>query len=420
MAGEIGGRSADVVVVGAGLSGLCTALHLSRAGLDVRVLEASEGAGGRVRTDAVDGLLLDRGFQLYNPSYPEGRRMLDSAALDLCPYAAGVVVAVGQSRHRLGDPRRMPHWAFASARAPVASPAAKARFALIAARAGFGPVERLLAQADSTTSLALAQCGVTGPLTERVLRPFFAGVFGEDELATSRRFADLVLRSFVRGTPSVPAAGMGAIPTQLAGQLPPETLVTSTPVQRVLRGSSAPAVETDRGLVRARAVVVAADPVSATALLDHPAPRMNALTTLYHLADQSPTPSTALHLDGDRRGPVLNTSVISNVAPSYASGGRALISSTMLGARDDGATEAAVRAHLGRIYGVDTGAWEHVRSYPLPQALPAMLPPLDVRRPVALGDGIYVAGDWRDTASIQGAMVSGRRAAAAVLQDVRP
>ena len=113
----------------------------------------------------------------------------------------------------------------------------------------------------------------------------------------------------------------------------------------------------------------------------------------------------------------MNTSVISNVAPSYAPL-RTLISSSLVGAYDDSATERAVLAHLARVYGRDTSRWEHVRTYALPRALPAMLPPLDVRRPVALGAGIYVAGDFRDTSSIQGAMVSGRRAAQAVLRDL--
>ena len=87
----------------------------------------------------------------------------------------------------------------------------------------------------------------------------------------------------------------------------------------------------------------------------------------------------------------------------------------MLGAHDDAGTEAAVRAQLRYVYGADTSRWQLLRTHALARALTAMPPPLDVRRPVALGDGLFVAGDHRDTASIQGALVSGRRAADAVL-----
>lgn len=60
--------------------------------------------------------------------------------------------------------------------------------------------------------------------------------------------------------------------------------------------------------------------------------------------------------------------------------------------------------------------WEHLATVPAPRALPAAPAPLELRRPVRLGDALYVAGDHRDTPSIRGAMVSGRRAATAVLR----
>ena len=202
-----GSARSEVIVVGAGLAGLCAALRLVEAGVQVEVLEASDEVGGRVRTDVVDGLRLDRGFQLYNPAYPEGRRTLDHVALDLRPYLAGVVVTLNGRQHRLGDPRRQPSWIPASLSAPVGSPLAKARFAALALRATISPPSRLTTQEDTSSQTALSRAAIDGRLLESVLRPFLAGVFGEAELTTSRRFLDLALRSFVRGTPSVPALG---------------------------------------------------------------------------------------------------------------------------------------------------------------------------------------------------------------------
>jgi hypothetical protein len=141
---------------------------------------------------------------------------------------------------------------------------------------------------------------------------------------------------------------------------------------------------------------------------------MRSLTTFYHRAEHSPASRALLHVDGDRQGPVVNTAVLSDVAPAYCTDG-ALVSSTILGATADHEIRSAVTRQLGHIYGVDASPWDLVATYAIPNALPAMLPTLELRRPVALGNGLFVAGDHRDTASIQGAIVSGRRAAAAVL-----
>ena len=409
---------ADVVVVGSGLAGLCAANALTRAGVEVLVVEASDAVGGRVRTDEVDGLRLDRGFQLHNPAYPEAVRVLDHAALGLRPFVAGAVVAVGGRHHRVADPRRMPSWALSSTTAPVGSIAAKLRLARYAWDRSRADVRELTDGPDVTALEALREAGADDEMIDRLLRPFLAGVLLEDRLETSRRFVDLVLRSFVRGTPAVPERGMHAIPEQLAARLPGGSVLLDTPARAVTGG----AVDTDDGRVRARAVVVATDGDTAATLVPRVArPAFRAVTTWYHLADQPHREllggSPVLVVDGEHCGPLVNAVVLTAAAPSYASEGRVLVSSSALGVHDSAAAEREARRHLATLYAVDTSAWTHVATYPIPRALPAMRVPFDVRRRVSLGDGLFVAGDHRDTSSIQGAMVSGRRAARAVLTE---
>jgi phytoene dehydrogenase-like protein len=400
---------ADVVVVGAGIAGLTAAVTLTHAGLDVLVIEASDGVGGRVRTDLVHGLRLDRGFQLLNPAYPAVRRLLDLPALDLRSFEAGVVVAHGTRRSVLADPRRVPGHLLESARG-IGSLREKLAFVRWAAEAGFGDPDRLKRAPDEPLAATLQRRGLDGPLTRGVVEPFLAGVLAEDGRESSRRFAELVVRSFVRGTPALPARGMQAVPDQLCARLPAGTVHLGVTAVRTTGRS----VLTDAGAVAARAVVVATDPRSAVALAGLPTVSMRSLTTYYHLADRAPTTSRMLHLDADRRGPVVNSAVLSNVAPAYAGDRGALVSTTVLGRRDDPRSEQAVRAQLRLLYGTDPDTWDHVATYPVVDALPAMLPPLDLAQAVDLGDGLFVAGDHRDTASLQGALVSGRRAARAV------
>ena len=416
-----------VVVVGGGLAGLAASRRLRAAGVASIVLEADDAPGGRVRTDVVDGFVLDRGFQLYNPAYPEGARVLDHDALDLRAFIAGAVVVLpgrskgtdlgGRREIRLADPRRQPRWALSAATAPIGSPVSTARFGAYALSRGLRSPAALRGEPDITAYEALRRAGADRTLIERVLRPFLSGVFLESELTTSRRFLDLVLRSFLRGTPAVPARGMRAIPEQLAVGTDLRLGVTVADV------GPRHVVTADGERIDADAVIVAADPRSAARLVPGlTVPAGRAVTTWYHRPDCAPEElvrgEAVLVLDGARRGPLVNTTVMSHAAPGYAPAGSSLVSSSALGVRDTAAHERAVRDHLSWLYGVDASRWELIARYAIPYALPAMPVPLDIRKRVTMHNGLIVAGDHRDTSSIQGALVSGRRAADAALEQM--
>lgn len=415
--------SADVVVIGAGLAGLAAARQLSIHGVEVTVLEAGEQVGGRVRTDRTDGLTLDRGFQVFNPSYPEAARVLDYEALDLRPLAPGIGVRLDDGRlARLGDPRRNLAWGIGSLHASTGSPVAKARFARYAWHASRTDVAELEQAPDVSAAQALARAGVDGPLLDAVLRPFLTGVFLEPDLATSRRFLDLVLRSFVRGTPALPATGMQAIPEQLHRALPEGTVRLGTRAQRINNRSVTTA---DDGRIEAALIIVATDPSTAAALVPGlTAPPGRGVTTWYHLADcpaDALTDGAALLMvDGAGRGPVINSVALTHAATSYAGPGQVLVSSSTLGCDTSAQAQSSVLEHLARIHAVPTAGWQSVGAYAIPYALPSMEPPFTTRQPIEFGR-LLVAGDHRDTGSIQGALVSGRRSAdrALALLDVR-
>jgi phytoene dehydrogenase-like protein len=249
-------------------------------------------------------------------------------------------------------------------------------------------------------------------LTDAVLRPFLAGVLGEDALRTSAVYGELLIRVFARGRPSVPALGMQALAEQLAARLPEGALFLGCEAVAV-RPSG---VETSAGPVRARVVIVATGGTEAARLAGIPRPRMNALTTFYFAAAEAPTRRGLLRVNGERRGPVVNTVVISAVAPAYAPAGRQLVSASTLGADASAAAEQRARQHLTQLWQADTARWELVGAYPLPHALPDFPAGTPLRRPLNRGDGVLICGDHRDTPSQQGALVSGRRTAQAVLR----
>lgn len=415
----------DVVVVGAGLAGLSAARTLTSAGLHTLVLEKATEIGGRVRTDVVDGFRLDHGFQLFNPAYPEGQRVFDYPALNLQPFTRGAMVSLPSRNWLLADPRNEPQAMWQAVRSPIGSLSAKLRFAWYAVARERMAASKLIDQQDYTALQALREARIDDDLIDAMLRPFLAGVFLEPDLVTSRRFMDLVLRSFVRGTPSVPALGMQALPEQLASALPPGSVRTSVSVSSI-SGSDRLHLATSLGEVTARAVVIATDPRSVSSLVDgFEPPRMNSVTTWYHRANQSPTELSdgkpVLIIDGRgpaKTGPLVNSVVVSNAANAYAPSGVALVSSSALGVHRSSDADAAARHHAALLHRTSTANWELIGKYVIPDALPAASAPLNLRKEVRCGNGRYLAGDHRDTPSIQGALVSGRRAAEAVIADL--
>ncbi|MEZ4831314.1 MAG: NAD(P)/FAD-dependent oxidoreductase [Caldilineaceae bacterium] len=409
-----------VIIVGAGLAGLNAARTLTRAGVGCTVLEAADGVGGRVRTDIVDGFKLDRGFQVLLDAYPEAKKQLDYAALDLHTFAPGALVRINGGFHKVADPWRSPGDLLETATAPVGTLIDKVRIAQLRRDVTQGSVDALWQRPATSTLQRLRQAGFSETMIDRFFRPFFGGIFLDRNLGTSSRLFDFVFRMFSEGDTVLPADGIGAIPAQLAAGLPEGTIRLKTKVEALVENG----VKLANGeTLSADAVIVAVEGPEAARLLNEVQdPGERSVSCLYFAADRAPISAPMLILNGDGQGLINNLCFPSQIAPSYAPPNRTLVSASVLGASEHEDTEllrAQVQGQLIDWFGAPAKEWRFLRAYRIRHAQPAQpsgaLEP--AQRPVRVRGGVYVCGDHRDNASINGALVSGRRAAEAVVGD---
>jgi hypothetical protein len=372
-----------VVVIGGGLAGLSAALTLQGAGREVEVFEGSDRVGGRVATDHIDGFTLDRGFQLINAGYPEIKRLNIIGELNFQIASRSVDISLGDKRYSLSDPRTNP---FSALDSRTGSFIEKFKFA------------QYLLKSSSNQNSVGEELEHLGNLYRRVLRPFLTGVFLADPKLIGAVTGKELIRSFISGKPGLPRLGVGALPQLLA-----------TRVKRINLNSQVDSISQFSG----REVIVATDVTTSAQLLDIPnVPKLAPCTTWYHEVPEDFSDSIRLLLDGEKRGPVVNSIVISNFMASYAPAGRALLSTTTI----EYTSESEVRRHLSQLWGAQTHSWPLVAKYEIPKALPISAPGSVLATSSKIADGLYIAGDFRGSASQNGALLSGRLAALELLK----
>lgn len=381
----------DVLIVGAGLAGLNAAIHLEAAGVDVTVIESSDRAGGRVASDVIDGFICDRGFQLINAQYPALQELDVLKELDFIEAPRVIEVSLGEQRHAIGDPRQVPWTTLNRATGTISEKIALLKFIMVAPK--------------SEQSIGQALRG-TGTCYERVLRPFLQGVFLTDPDNVDAAYGHSIIRSFVSGRPGVPRKGVGELSKALAQRV--SNIVYNTRVD----GLDQTSVHTNNGSYTADKILIATDATTATQLLGlTEVPRMAGCITWYHAVSQNPSGSGRLVVDGQKRGPIINTVVMSDISTSYAPSGQHLLSTTT----DLNVTESDVRRHLAILWGLNTHEWQFIAKYEIPAALPIHSVGRALSQSIKISDHHFVAGDHRTVPSQQGALFSGRLAAQLIL-----
>lgn len=407
-----------VVVIGAGPAGLACARTLISAGRRVRVLEASDRAGGRLGSRIVDRIVCDLGFQVSMSNYASLESLVPRREIPRHAFIPGAVVVTERDRARLVDPAREPLSGLSAWRHGLVAlrdvPAA-ARLRRLAIRVAEGGVEA------GTGADVLARCGFSDRFVSAFLRPFFGGVFLDESLQVpAARFLRTVHR-FATGEAELPEGGMQRLVDGLAGPIADhvELGVAATQVSSGLVSlANGDSIETE--------AIVLATPVDATArLLGQTMPDPDAAwrsTTAVHFATSTPVlDEPIIVLNGRDRGRLNLVCSPTAVAPGYAPHGTHTVLASL---RPTAATEAdptnpdiaAIAAEAGDLLGVEVGAWRHVTTTVVRHALPrpGITPGID-----DLPAGVLVTGDWVDDPSIENAVRHGIETANRLLENPR-
>jgi hypothetical protein len=409
-------KDAEVIIIGAGLSGLTAAKVLKAAGRSVLVLETSDAVGGRVRTDEVDGYLLDRGFQVFLTAYPEAKRFLDYEALDLCKFDSGALILNTRGITHLGDPLKQPGSLLSTLLSSAATFADKLRMLRLKLKLSRKSVEDIFAGPEITTTAYLKKEGFSERIMEQFFRPFMTGIFLEDQLSTSSRMFEFVFKMFSEGEAAVPAEGMGMIPKQLAESLSP---------QELLFGQSVLAIEGDTVITKEGAtykgdfILIAADP------LHSPLPHSDgpiaghSVTNMYFTADKRPYEKPLIALNTLPQKLVNNIAVMDRISPGYSKTAKALISVSLIGDHSGAdLLELQQKALVElKFWYPEAASWKHLKTYHIGYALPNddRVTNEPDHKKMRVNSRCFVCGDHLMNGSINAAMKSGRLAAEAIL-----
>jgi phytoene dehydrogenase-like protein len=371
-----------------------------------------------VRTDRQEGFLLDRGFQVLLTAYPEALAELNYDALGLRPFVAGALVRHNGQFHRMTDPWRERGSFLANLMSPATHIGDKFRMWRLRSDMLGKSIEDIFESPETSTRQALTQRGFSRRAIDRFFKPFLGGVMLDQKLAVSSRMFEFVFKMFTEGDAALPAAGMQAIPEQLAEVLGAGSIQFHQKVRSVEPGRL---LMVDGAVLGAGSIVIATDGPQASRLLgyERTVPSRSACC-LYFAAKEPPVDEAILVLSGSARGPINNVAVLNLVAPTYAPKGEFLISVTVVGmpSRDDQTVAMQVRTQLKRWYGLVAEEWRLLRMYRIEHGLP-VISSMEPYRTARVTPGLYVCGDHRATPSIQGAMESGRLAAETLLRDLR-
>lgn len=401
----------EVLIIGAGISGLTAAVYLHKKGFKIQILEASERAGGRIKTDIVDGFRLDQGFQVLLTEYPETKALLNYEKLNLKRFLPGATVLYEKGQFEIADPFRRPSALFSTLFAPVGTLKDKINTFFLKNKLIKITVPTIFKQPETDTIAQLQKYGFSTKMIDRFYKPFFSGIFLENNLNTSSNMFDFVMKMFSEGDAAIPALGMEEIPKQLVAMLPKNSIQYNVKVKTIedkkIICEGGQIFETEKIIIATEATGFASQYIAKSKQKFHQ------VTNVYFESKEAPTKKAVVTLNASRNKKwVNNLTVMTNISKEYGRDGKILIAVSLNGIPniDDQILAENMKEELKNWYGNKVADWKMIKTYRIKYALPNQEKVKNeiLNTDLQINDSLYICGDHLLNGSINAAMKSGR------------
>ncbi len=403
-------------IIGAGISGLIAARVLEDSGFNPVVIEATDRAGGRVKTDILNGFQLDHGFQVLLTSYPAAQKYLDFEALDLQLFLPGASIFKGKKQKIIGDPLRDLSLLFPTLLSGIGSLSDKLRILKLNNYLKKKSLSAIFSDPEQSTFSYLKAYGFSTKIISEFFKPFFSGIFLETQLETSSRMFEFIYKMFGEGDASIPKAGIEAIPMQLLQNLKHTTFEYTSKVASIKDGE----VVLENGTkLESHFTIVATEASSLISNLRNQATQWKSCDNLYFETDKRVIQDKLIGLIA-AEGTLINNIFYPTSLQTASESSKELLSVTVIDNQNLSKEMLIeeVKKELSEHCGIDS--CQFIKQYTIPMALPQLenLKYEMLASETRLTTSVFLAGDTQLNGSLNAAMISGERAALGVVEAI--
>lgn len=403
----------QVAIIGAGISGLSAAIQLKSAGIDFKILESEHEVGGRVRSKNIDGYVIDRGFQVLLTAYPEAKNLLDYEKLNLKTFDSGAMILhESGKKSKLGDPLRQISSLFPTLFSGVGSLQDKMKILRLSGLVKSQSIETIFNQEEQSTLARLQSFGFSQKIIDQFFKPFFSGIFLEQELKTSSRMFDFVFKMFSQGVAALPQKGMQEIPLQLWEKVGKEHVLLNRNVQSIEKGT----VHCKNGeSISADHILLASEPNH----LIPEAVNINrsyvSTTNVHFVSKDSIYPEALIALNSSKSKLVNNICQIDNISEGYSSS-QHLISTTIVGDKTPDNLEKALKKEVSKWF-PSSENWELLDVQKIDYALPTQQS-VQYDAKIERLENLWFTGDYLSNGSLNASMRNGRKMSEEIIKTI--